>query len=146
VTSTQTMIKAFGLLFVIGNSLGLGLRLPVGQMLMEHFRNWQLAARVLLINFVILPGLIIGYAALVHIPANIKIGYCIVALAAGAPFAPLLTGIAKGDVPLSTTLFVVLTAGTVIVVPFVLSPAVSWVAPAVPESRSGRWPGRCSPS
>jgi len=127
------MIKAFGLLFVMGNSLGLGLRLPVGHLLAEHFRNWQLAARVLLINFLILPGLIIGYAALVDIPANIKIGYCIVALAAGAPFAPMLTGIAKGDVPLSTTLFVVLTVGTVVVVPFVLSPAVSWVAPAVPR-------------
>ena len=130
-TTTQTLIKAFGLLFVMGNSLGIGLRLPVGHMLAEHFRNWQLAARVLLINFVILSGLIIGYAKLVDIPANIKIGYCIVALAAGAPFAPMLTGLAKGDVPLSTTLFVVLTVGTVVVVPFALSPAVSWVAPDV---------------
>ena len=130
-TTTQIMITAFGLLFVMGNSLGLGLRLQVGHMLVEHFRHWQLAARVLLINFVILPALIIGYAAIVHIPADIKIGYCIVALAAGAPFAPMLTGLAKGDVPLSTTLFVVLTVGTVVVVPFALSPAVSAVAPEV---------------
>jgi bile acid:Na+ symporter, BASS family len=134
VTTTQTMIKAFGLLFVMGNSLGLGLRLPVGHLLAEHFRHWQLAARVLLINFVILPALIIGYARLVDIPANIKIGYCIIALAAGAPFAPMLTGIAKGDVPLSTTLFLVLTVGTLVVVPLVLSAAVSWVAPAVPTN------------
>ena len=132
-TTTQTLIKAFGLLFVIGNSLGLGLRFQVGHMLAELFRHWQLAARVLLINFVVLPALIIGYAALVDIPADIKIGYCIVALAAGAPFAPMLTGIAKGDVPLSTTLFVVLTVGTVVVVPFALSPAVSWVASGVPR-------------
>jgi BASS family bile acid:Na+ symporter len=126
------MIKAFGLLFVMGNSFGLGLRLPVGHLVAEHLRHWQLAARVLLINFVILPALIIGYARLVHIPPDIKIGYCILALAAGAPFAPMLTGLAKGDVPLSTTLFVVLTVGTLVVVPLVLSPAVSWVAPAVP--------------
>ena len=132
-TTTQTMIKAFGLLFVMGNSLGLGLKLPVGHLLAEHFRQWQLAARVLLINFVLLPVLIIGYARLVHIPADIKIGYCIVALAAGAPFAPMLTGIARGDVPLSTTLFLVLTAGTVVIVPLVLPPAVSWVAPDVPR-------------
>ena len=103
-TSTQTMIKAFGLLFVIGNSLGLGLKLQIGQMLAEFFRHWRFAAKVLLINFVILPGLIIGFAAIVHIPADIKIGYCIVALAAGAPFAPMLTQLAKGDVSLSTNL------------------------------------------
>ena len=100
-STTQIMITAFGLLFVIGNSLGLGMNLPIGQMLAEFFRHWQFAARVLLINFVILPGLIIGFAALVHIPADIKIGYCIVALAAGAPFAPMLTRLAKGDVAAS---------------------------------------------
>jgi BASS family bile acid:Na+ symporter len=75
VSTTQTIIKAFGLLFVMGNSLGLGLRFQVGHMLAEHFRHWQLAVRVLLINFVVLPALIIRYAKLVDIPDNIKIGY-----------------------------------------------------------------------
>ena len=96
-STTQIMITAFGLLFVIGNSLGLGLTLKIGRKLSDFFRHWHLAARVLLINFVILPGLIIGFAALVHIPADIKIGYCIVALAAGAPFAPMLTRLAKAQ-------------------------------------------------
>ena len=132
-TSTQTMIKAFGLLFVIGNSLGLGLKLQIGQMLAEFFRHWRFAAKVLLINFVILPGLIIGFAAIVHIPADIKIGYCIVALAAGAPFAPMLTQLAKGDVSLSTNLFVVLVVVTTVVVPLALSPAVTALVPAVPR-------------
>jgi BASS family bile acid:Na+ symporter len=127
------MITAFGLLFVIGNSLGLGMNLPIGQMLAEFFRQWQLAARVLLINFVILPGLIIGFAALVHIPADIKIGYCIVALAAGAPFAPMLTRLAKGDVAASTTLFVVLIVGTIVVVPLALSPTVSALVTTIPR-------------
>ena len=132
-SNTQIMITAFGLLFVIGNSLGLGLTLQIGRMLAEFFRHWRLAARVLLINFVILPGLIIGFAALVHIPADIKIGYCIVALAAGAPFAPMLTRLAKGDVAMSTTLFVVLIVGTIVVVPLALSPTVSALVPAVPR-------------
>ena len=132
-STTQIMITAFGLLFVIGNSLGLGMNLPIGQMLAEFFRHWQFAARVLLINFVILPGLIIGFAALVHIPADIKIGYCIVALAAGAPFAPMLTRLAKGDVAASTTLFVVLIVGTIVVVPLALSPTVSALVPSIPK-------------
>ena len=132
-STTQIMITAFGLLFVIGNSLGLGLTLQIGRMLADFFRHWHLAARVLLINFVILPALIIGFAALVHIPADIKIGYCIVALAAGAPFAPMLTRLAKGDVAMSTTLFVVLIVGTAVVVPLALSPTVSALVPAIPR-------------
>ena len=132
-SNTQVMITAFGLLFVIGNSLGLGLTLQIGRMLAEFFRNWRFAARVLLINFVILPALIIGFAALVHIPADIKIGYCIVALAAGAPFAPMLTKLAKGDVAASTNLFVVLIVGTIVVVPLALPPTVHALVSAVPR-------------
>jgi|GEM_PF-2669214 len=128
---TQIMIIAFGLLFVITNSLALGLRLQVGQLLAHFFQTWKLAVWVLLINFVILPALIIGFAALVPIPADIKIGYCIVALAAGAPFAPMLTRLAKGNVAMSTTLFVVLVVGTIIVVPLALSPIVTAVVPGV---------------
>jgi BASS family bile acid:Na+ symporter len=131
--ATQTVIIAFGLLFVILNSLGLGLSLKVGQILADFFRQWKLAAWVLLINFVILSGLIIGFAALVHIPADIKIGYCIVALAAGAPFAPMLTRLAKGSVEMSTTLFLALIVGTLIVVPLALPPTVTAVVPSVPK-------------
>jgi bile acid:Na+ symporter, BASS family len=129
---TQIMIIAFGLLFVSTNSLGLGLRIQVGQVLAHFFQHWKLAAWVLLINFVILPALIIGFAALVPIPSDIKIGYCIVALVAGMPFAPLLTRLAKGNVAMSTMLMVVLIVVTLIVVPLALSPIVSAVVPGVP--------------
>ena len=129
---TQIMIIAFGLLFVITNTLALGLRLQIGQMLTDFFQNWKLAAWVLLINFVVLPALIIGFAALVPIPSDIKIGYCIVALAAGAPFAPMLTRLARGNVEMSTTLFVVLVVVTIIAVPLALSPIVSALVPGVP--------------
>jgi predicted Na+-dependent transporter len=41
----------------------------------------------------------------------------------------MLTRLAKGDVAMSTTLFVVLIVGTVVVVPLALSPAVSGPSP-----------------
>jgi bile acid:Na+ symporter, BASS family len=131
-TTVNTMIIAFGLLFVSTNTLALGLRVEVGQLLGHFFQHWKLAVWVLLINFVILPALIIGFAALVPIPADIKIGYCIVALVAGMPFAPLLTRLAKGNVALATTLMVVLIVVTTIVAPLALSPLVSAVVPGVP--------------
>ena len=129
--TTLIMINTFGMLFVITNSFSLGLRLHIGQILAHFFQQWKLAVWVLLINFVILPALIIGFAALVPIPSDIKIGYCIVALAAGAPFAPLITRLAKGNADMSTTLLVVMVVVTVIVVPLALPPIVSAVAPGV---------------
>ena len=128
---TLIMLNSFGLLFVITNSLALGLRLHIGQILAHFFQQWKLAVWVLLINFVLLPALIIGFAALVPIPSDIKIGYCIVALAAGAPFAPAITRLAKGNAPMSSTLFVVMVVVTIIVVPFALPPLVSAVVPGV---------------
>lgn len=126
-----TVTNSFGLLFVIGNSFTLGLRLQITQTVAHFFQHWQLAVRVLLINFVILPALIIGFAAIAPINTEIKVGYCIVALAAGAPFAPAITRLAKGNVAMSTTLFLVMVLVTVIVVPLLLPLAVSAVAPGV---------------
>ena len=37
------LINGFGVLFVIFNAFGLGLRLPVGKMLAEAFTHWQIA-------------------------------------------------------------------------------------------------------
>ena len=130
-SSGTPIITAFGILFVIANALSLGMSLKVGEILADFFKNWQFALRVLIINFVVLPALIIGFAAIVDIPPDIKIGYCIVALAAGAPFAPLLTRLAKGDVVTSTMLFLALVVGTLIVVPLALPPTVAAVVPGI---------------
>ena len=60
--STQTvLINGFGVLFVILNSFGLGLRLSVGKLLAEAFAHWKIAVWALVINFVIIPLLFIGY-------------------------------------------------------------------------------------
>jgi bile acid:Na+ symporter, BASS family len=129
--TTLLMINTFGMLFVITNSFALGLRFQVGQILAHFFQQWRLAVWVLLINFAILPALIIGFAAIVPIPADIKIGYCIVALAAGAPFAPAITRLAKGNVAMSTAMFLVMVVVTVIVAALLLPLAVSAVVPSV---------------
>src|SRR5690349_18864102 len=75
------VINSLGLLFAILNSFTLGLRFRVGRTLEHFFQNWQLAVRALLVNFVVLPALVIGFAAIVPVDADIKIGFCIVALA-----------------------------------------------------------------
>jgi BASS family bile acid:Na+ symporter len=110
------LINGFGVLFVILNSFGLGLRLPVGKLMAEALAHWKIAVWALVINFVIIPLLFIGYLLTIasSIPDEIKVGFCVAALCAGMPFAPLLARLAKADVSIATSLLVVLTAGTII--------------------------------
>jgi bile acid:Na+ symporter, BASS family len=128
--STQSvLINGFGVLFVILNSFGLGLRLSIGKLLAHALAHWKIAVSALVINFVIIPGLFIGYLLTIasSIPGEIKVGFCVAALSAGMPFAPLLARLAKANVSISTTLLVVLTVATVIALPLGLPLAIDAV-------------------
>jgi bile acid:Na+ symporter, BASS family len=128
-STLSELINGFGVLFVILNSFALGLRLPVGKVLAHAFAHWKLAALALAINFVIIPLLFVGYLLTIadSIPGEIKVGFCVAALSAGMPFAPLLAQLAKADVSIATTLLVLLSAGTIIALPLGLPLAVDAV-------------------
>jgi BASS family bile acid:Na+ symporter len=123
------LINGFGVLFVIFNAFGLGLRLPVGKLLGEAFAHWKIAAWLLVINFVIIPLVFIGYLLTIasSIPGEFKVGFCVAALCAGMPFAPILARVAKADAGVATTLLVVLTAATLIALPIGLPLAIDVV-------------------
>jgi bile acid:Na+ symporter, BASS family len=128
--STQTVLIGWsGVLFVIFNTFAFGLRLPVGKLLAEASTQWKIAVWALVINFVIIPLLFIGYLLTIasSIPGEIKVGFCVAALCAGMPFAPLLARLAKADVSISTTLLVVLTVATIIALPLGLPLAIDAV-------------------
>ena len=128
-STTSILINGFGVLFVILNSFGLGLRLPFGKLLAEASAQWKIAVWALVINLVIIPLLFIGYLLTIasSVPGEIKVGFCVAALSAGMPFAPLLARLAKADVSISTTLLVILTAATVIALPLGLPLAIDAV-------------------
>ena len=123
------LVNGFGLHFVILNSFGLGLRLLVGKLLAEFFAHWQIAVWALGINFILIPLLFIGYLLTVasSIPGQIKVGFCVAALSAGMPFAPLLARLAKANANIAATLLVALTAVTIIALPLGLPLAVASV-------------------
>ena len=128
-SSVSVLINGFGVLFVILNTFGLGLRLPIGKLLAHAFAHRKIAVWALVINFVFIPLLFIGYLLTVasSIPGEIKVGFCVAALCAGMPFAPLLARLAKADVGVSTTLLVLLTVGTIIALPLGLPLAIDAV-------------------
>lgn len=123
------VVNGFGLLFVILNSFGLGLRLPIGKLLAQFFAHWQIAVWAVVINFLLIPLLFIGYLLTIasSIPGQIKVGFCVAALSAGMPFAPLLARVAKANATIAATLLVALTAVTIIVMPLGLPLAVAAV-------------------
>lgn len=125
----SVLINGFGVLFVIVNTFGLGLRLSVGKLLAEAVAHWKIAVWALAINFAIIPLLFIGYLLTIasSIPGEIKVGFCIAALCAGMPFAPLLARLAKANVSISTTLLVLLTVATMIALPLGLPLAIDAV-------------------
>jgi bile acid:Na+ symporter, BASS family len=142
-SSSSMLINGFGLLFVILNAFGLGLRLEVGKHLARSLAHWKIAVWALVTNFVVIPLLFIGYLLTVasSIPGEIKVGFCVAALCAGMPFAPLLANLAKADVSVSTTLLVVLTVVTIIALPIGLPPAVHAVDSSLTISAwSVAWP------
>ncbi len=123
------LINGFGVLFVILNAFGLGLRLSVGNMLGQAVAHRKIALWVLVINFVVIPLVFVGYLITIasSIPGEIKVGFCVAALSAGMPFAPILAGLAKADAGIATTLLVVLTVGTVFALPLGLPLAIDVV-------------------
>ncbi len=128
-SSLAVLINGFGVLFVILNSFGLGLRLPIGKLLGQVAAHWKIAVWALVINFVVIPVVFIGYLLTIasSIPGEIKVGFCVAALCAGMPFAPVLARLAKADVSISTTLLVVLTVATIVALPLGLPFAIDAV-------------------
>ena len=128
-SNQAVLINGFGVLFVILNAFGLGLRLEVGTMLGQAVAHRKIAVWVLVINFIVIPLVFVGYLMTIasSIPGEIKVGFCIAALSAGMPFAPILAGLAKANAGVATTLLVVLTVGTVVALPIGLPLAIDVV-------------------
>lgn len=123
------LVNGFGVLFVILNMFGLGLRLPVGKILAQFFTHWQIAVWAVVVNFLLIPLLWLGYLLTVasSIPAEIKVGFFVAALSAGMPFAPLVARVARANISVATTLLVAMTVATVIALPLGLPLAVAAV-------------------
>lgn len=113
------LIVTFGLLFVVGHMLAMGLSLTP-KMIIDPLRDSKLLFITILANFIIMPVVIIGLTSVLPLPDDVKVGMTILALSAGAPFVPKLAKIAKGDVALSVGLMTALMVGTVVIVPLAL--------------------------
>jgi BASS family bile acid:Na+ symporter len=105
--------------FVVSSTLAVGLGLTVQQIL-APLRNGRLVVLALLANFVLAPLVAIALARVLGLEEPLGVGLLLVGVAAGAPFLLKLADLAKGDMPFSVGLMVVLMVVTVGYLPIVL--------------------------
>ena len=107
------------LIFVVSSMLAMGLGLKVAQ-ITAPLRNLRLVAMSLLANFVVMPAGAVALARLLRLDEPLGVGLLLLGVAAGAPFLPKLTQIAKGNLAFAVALMVLLMVITVGYLPLVL--------------------------
>jgi BASS family bile acid:Na+ symporter len=83
-------------------------------------RNWRLVGRAVLANYVCVPAVVVGLLLLFRASPLVAAGFLIVAVCPGAPYGPPFTALARGNVPLSVGLMVILAGSSALVAPHLL--------------------------
>ena len=107
------------LVFVVTSMLVMGLSLTVTR-IAAPLRNTHLVMTALAANFILAPALAYGIGRLLSLSDGLRFGLIVVSTAAGAPFLPRLTQLAKGDVAFSVGLMSLLVVVTIFYMPVVL--------------------------
>lgn len=107
------------LVFVVSSMLAMGLGLKVAQV-SAPLRNLRLVSLSLLANFALMPACAVLLTRLLRLDEPLGVGLLLLGAAAGAPFLPKLTQIAKGNLAFAVALMVLLMVITVAYMPLVL--------------------------
>ena len=135
------VIITFGLIFVVTASLGNGLSITVQSVSAPLKAHMPLNVMLLLSNFIVLPVLLIGLAAMLPFTPQVKMAIAALALSAGAPFIPWLVSLAKGDLGYSVSAVILLTLGTFVVLPLALPVVLNLLGTgATPSAWLVLWP------
>jgi BASS family bile acid:Na+ symporter len=97
---------------------GLGVRLDD---VIAAAGDWRLVARAGLANYVAVPSAAVLLLLLFHADPTAAAGFLILAVCPGAPYAPPLTAIARGNAATSVGLMVILAGSSVLIAPLLLS-------------------------
>lgn len=106
-------------IFVISAMLNVGLTQKPAN-IFQHLRNWQYLARMALVNFVVVPALMIFFVGVFGIEGPYAIGLVIFSAAAGAPLLIKLTARSQNEIAAGATVQMVLMIGTVFIMPVLL--------------------------
>ncbi len=135
------VIISFGLLFVVLASLGNGLSVTAQSIRTPLKGRQQSNVMLLLANFVFMPVVLIGLAAILPFPPQVKMAIVVLAINAGAPFIPWLVSLGKGDLAYSSSAVIILIVGTVIILPLAMPLMLNLLGTgATPSTWDVFWP------
>jgi BASS family bile acid:Na+ symporter len=106
-------------IFLVSSMLAMGLALD-WRVLIAPLRNARLVLVALALNFLLAPAFAWLLTILIPLDRGHAIGLLLLGGAAGAPFLPKLVETARGDFALAAALMGLLTAGTILFLPFAL--------------------------
>lgn len=104
-------------LFFMMAAVGLGLSI---RDLLKVARDWRLAMRAGIANYLLVPAVAFGLLFLFRPKPMVAAGFLIVVVCPGAPFAPVLTAIAKGSAATAVGLMAILAGSSAIIAPLLL--------------------------
>ena len=125
---TSTIISLLNMTALVAIMLSMGMKVTF-ESLLSSARHWHLLVLGLIANYVIVPAVTVGLLLLFQTSPAVSVGFLILAVCPGAPFAPLVTAIAKGNVPSAIALMLILAGLSTFLSPAVLSLLVSRLAP-----------------
>ena len=109
-----------GVMFLM---LGVGLGIDYRQVLQEA-RRFKPISRGLLANFIVVPVLVSLSLIWLPLDTGVKLGIILMAAAPLAPMAPPFVAMAKGDVPYSVGLMVIVACLSILLTPLILKLAL----------------------
>jgi bile acid:Na+ symporter, BASS family len=115
----EIVAKVAVLVFVVTCMVAAGLGLSVRDVV-APLRRARLVALALVANFVIAPAIAWGLTSMFALDQPYAIGLLLLGAAAGAPFLPKLADLARGDIAFSVGLMLLLTVGTVVLMPIIV--------------------------
>ena len=115
----EVLTKVALLSFLVSSMLALGLGLTLG-LIAEPLHNLRAVAVALVLNFVLMPLCALGLVKVLQLEQPLGVGLLLLGAAAGAPFLPKLTELAKGNLPFAVGIMMLLAIGTVGYLPLVL--------------------------
>lgn len=101
------------LVFVISSMLNVGLT-QKPQKLLGHLRNWHYLVRMIVVNLLVVPALMLLAITIVDLDTVYAAGLMLFSMCAGAPFLIKLTMASENDLALGATVLMVLMVATVL--------------------------------
>jgi BASS family bile acid:Na+ symporter len=119
VMTVDRLINILAAITLIEMMVTIGLGVTLSDVL-RVVRSWGLVVRAVLANYLLVPAAAVGLLLLFHANPMVAAGFLVVAVCPGAPYGPPLTAMAKGNVPVSVGLMVVLAGSSAIFAPLIL--------------------------